>query len=105
MHVSLFTTVGAGIGAESLHGAEKVDGEAAPSKPPALATESKEIASWLSFITILAYVPLSTLDLTAVSWSTAIFTITNDLHGENRFTWMQRRFQTPIRPEDEGLAV
>jgi MFS family permease len=56
------------------------------SSQPNGASKRKGIDFWLSFVAILSSVFLSALDLTAVS--TALPTITSDLHGEDKFTWV-----------------
>lgn len=64
--------------------------ELASDEPALLAASSqnkgKGTAFWLSFIAIVASIFLSALDLTAVS--TALPTITDDLHGDSDFVWV-----------------
>ncbi|GBE86280.1 Efflux pump FUS6 [Sparassis crispa] len=79
--------------------------------PPLSASEvveprtKKGSAFWLSFVAITASTFLSALDLTAVS--TALPTITNDLHGGNDFSWVGSAYaltSTAFLPLSGGLA-
>ncbi|KAF7792059.1 hypothetical protein EIP86_003087 [Pleurotus ostreatoroseus] len=67
--------------------------------------KSKGSAFWLSFIALIMSILLSALDLTAVS--TALPTITDDLHGGDDFTWVGSAYalaSTAILPLTGTLA-
>ncbi len=65
----------------------------------------KGSAFWLSFVSIVVSIFLSALDLTAVS--TALPTITADLNGGDKFTWVGSAYalaSTAVLPLSGALA-
>ena len=75
-------------------------------RPPSTSpSHGKGSVFWLSFIAILVSVLLSALDLTAVA--TILPTLTDDLHGGNRFTWVGSAYalaSAAVLPLIGGLA-
>ncbi|KAL7284393.1 hypothetical protein ACG7TL_001683 [Trametes sanguinea] len=68
-------------------------------------TSSRGAAFWLSYLAIVASVLLSALDLTAVS--VALPTITDELHGGDKFTWVGSAYalsSTAILPLSGNFA-
>ncbi|GJE93488.1 MFS general substrate transporter [Phanerochaete sordida] len=76
-----------------------------PAASTSFRKKGKGAAFWLSFIAIIAAVFLSALDLTAVS--TALPTITQDLHGDSDFVWVGSAYalsSTAFLPLSGALA-
>jgi hypothetical protein len=72
---------------------------------PAVVKPRKGRAFWLSFVALIASILLSALDLTAVS--TALPTITNDLHGGDKYVWVGSAYglsSTAVLPLSGSLA-
>lgn len=66
---------------------------------------TKGSAFWLAYASIVVSISLSALDLTAIS--TALPTITADLHGGDKFTWVGSAYalaSTAILPLSGALA-
>jgi MFS family permease len=76
------------------------------SKKPTTRTKSqKGSAFWLSFVAVIVSILLGALDLTAVS--TALPTITDDLHGGDDFVWVGSAYalsSTAFLPLSGNLA-
>lgn len=72
---------------------------------PAPKRKGKGSAFWLAFLAIISSIFLSALDLTAVS--TVLPTITADLQGGDKFTWIGSAYalaSTAILPLSGALA-
>ena len=76
-----------------------------PPPPAPSPAKPKGSAFWLSFIAVVVANFLSALDMTAVS--TAVPTMTNDLHGGDDFVWIGSAYglaSTAILPFSGRLA-
>ena len=78
-----------------------------PARPPSSTANkpAKGSAFWLSMVAVAVTVFLSAMDLTAVS--TALPTITNDLHGGDEYSWVGSAYalsSTAILPLSGALA-